>query len=411
MSKSCLTMGMPNTNFSPVWVGGIRLAANSFRMSCFNWCLLKSLTESTRVTTGNNLSGFASQFANQFWHVAIHLYVFVRTTAMQKLHVCWVTHKLLCKKCKFFCGATFCCHGDKWWQAVMFLTCLRRGFFLVIVVLVLDGGGSREYLWPTALPPDSGLSFCGGGHVTWVWMVWCFLDTVGGVCVCCGCGCQKSELFGGWAQRKRQKQSKLHPEPVWQTAWPNRQSGWLAWAFTDCSCHVATIRLAAWSPVLWRPRSVILLPAQLSWSGKYRSLMLSFTALDQPTQISSVVVSATVASAVSVETEKKFAMQFQPHKAPNCKTTRTKLSQRLMADFKYPLLTSHNLLWRRILQTNTWWHKDTKKRWGATWLRIFQTVFVFCVYWKMVKSATRFSLPMTHINVQILCYHIEPSSN
>ena len=83
-------------------------------------------------------------------------------------------------------------------------------------------------------------------------------------------------------------------------------------------------------------------PARLSWSGKYCSLMLSSTALGQATQISSVVVSATVASAVSAETEKKIAVQFQPRKAPNCKPKRTMLSQRLMADFKYPLLTSHN---------------------------------------------------------------------
>ena len=51
MSKSCLNMGMSNVNFSPVWAGGIRLAAKSLRTSCFDWCLLKSLTESVRVTS------------------------------------------------------------------------------------------------------------------------------------------------------------------------------------------------------------------------------------------------------------------------------------------------------------------------------------------------------------------------
>ena len=86
--------------------------------------------------------------------------------------------------------------------------------------------------------------------------------------------------------------------------------------------------------------------------------MLSSTALGQATQISSAVVSAAVARTVSAETEKKFAVQFQSRKAPNCKAKHTMLSQRLMADFKYPLLTSHNLLWRRITQMNAWWHQE-----------------------------------------------------
>ena len=91
----------------------------------------------------------------------------------------------------------------------MFLTWPRSGFFLFIVVLVLDGRGS-EYLWPTALPPNSGWSFCGGGHVTWVCMAWCYwMLWVVCVYICSGCGCQtklqfilKEWLCYSWSQCK-----------------------------------------------------------------------------------------------------------------------------------------------------------------------------------------------------------------
>ena len=93
-------------------------------------------------------------------------------------------------KSKFFCGATFCCHGDKWWHAVMFLTCLRSGFFLVIVVLVLDGGGSAHPPSPVSMYIYIYILYS-SVDVFWRYLLWSLecLSTNVGVFVALHCLC------------------------------------------------------------------------------------------------------------------------------------------------------------------------------------------------------------------------------
>ena len=69
------------------------------------------------------------------------------------------------------------------------------------------------------------------------------------------------------------------------------------------------------------------------------------------------------------------------------------LQQWLMADSKYPLLTSYNLLWRRIMQMCVWWHNgETKSN-------------IFAKFW------TPFVLPMpqkmwNRCQVDSFCRHL-----